>query len=212
MIFTSLAPGLRAVVASTRYGACHTMPSDLPFTVTSARFFTLAQVNPDMRAVLEPIRTCVDGLGVGSRSREILHAGVLVFAPRRERIERDRRRSASAGLEAYGPRTFHRGKLRLCLLWRGERSFPGRLAEDNEHRAPWLEFQWNSGAAVRDCVSRRLRAYHSRRAKAREPCPLRGKWHRQSLRCRCDCRRSKDRHPQFCGEQIPGEFRASGFV
>src|SRR6266567_1269299 len=36
----SLAPGLSAEVASTRYGACHTVPSSLPFTVTTVRFFT----------------------------------------------------------------------------------------------------------------------------------------------------------------------------
>src|SRR5271157_50559 len=37
---TSFAPGFSALVASTQNGACQTMPSGFPFTITSARFFT----------------------------------------------------------------------------------------------------------------------------------------------------------------------------
>src|SRR5215469_8939327 len=37
---TSFAPGLSAPVASTRYGACQTVPRSFPFTVTTAMFFT----------------------------------------------------------------------------------------------------------------------------------------------------------------------------
>src|ERR1035441_215023 len=40
LIDTSFAPGFRTAVASTRYGACQTIPRDLPLTTTSARFLT----------------------------------------------------------------------------------------------------------------------------------------------------------------------------
>ena len=39
-IVTLFVPGRIASVASTRNGVCHTVPSDLPFIVTTARFFT----------------------------------------------------------------------------------------------------------------------------------------------------------------------------
>src|SRR3974377_619640 len=41
LISRLFAPGLSAEVTSARNGAFQTMPSDLPFTVTSAMFFTL---------------------------------------------------------------------------------------------------------------------------------------------------------------------------
>ena len=40
LMVNSFAPGFNAEVASTRYGICQTIPSGLPFTVTSARFLT----------------------------------------------------------------------------------------------------------------------------------------------------------------------------
>ena len=50
----SLLPGFSASVTSTRYGACHTAPSDLPFTVTTARFFTSPKSIHNPRTPSEP--------------------------------------------------------------------------------------------------------------------------------------------------------------
>ncbi len=78
-------------------------PSGLPLTVTFARFFTSPRSIHDVRALAEPGCRRIDGFGVGAGSGEVLHAGVGVIAPRRERVERDGGRRAPVGREGHRP-------------------------------------------------------------------------------------------------------------
>src|SRR5271157_1301390 len=108
LMLTSLAPGFKALVASTRYGVCQTSPSDLPFTVTSARFFTSPRSIHSFAPFL-------------NQSGEVLHPRIRAVSPRDQVIQRNGGRCATTWLEAHIPRTVHRREFRLHHLRQSER-------------------------------------------------------------------------------------------
>jgi len=62
-----------------------------------------AQIDPEMRAGLEPIGRGLYGLGIRAGAGVVLDAGVGVVAPGCERVEGDGGRRAEVGFEADGP-------------------------------------------------------------------------------------------------------------
>ena len=69
--------------------------------------FHVAEVDPEGRALLEPVGRGLDGFGVGARAGEIFHALVAAFIPRNELVERDGCGRAATGLKGtvHGPST-----------------------------------------------------------------------------------------------------------
>src|SRR5665213_4571425 len=75
----------------------------------------VAKVDPDLRALLQPVSLHIDRLCVGACSGEVLDACVLAVTPRHELVERNRWGCSTIWLEAHLPRTIRCGNLRFGL-------------------------------------------------------------------------------------------------
>ena len=66
-------------------------------------FLDVAEIEPEMRAGLEPLRRRVDGAGVGGGTGELLHSLIGVIGPRDELSETDAVGRPAIGLEGDSP-------------------------------------------------------------------------------------------------------------